>query len=804
MHFLLSKHCILILFIIIHGGVKMALTNLHQIGNSKRVRAIGTKAEHLLWLIHQGYRVPSTHVLPYDFYELYRKDKKGHRENLKNQLDVVLNPSLEYAVRSSANVEDQKSHSFAGQFKSILHRSGLNSVLDAVEEVLQGVDTPKIQAYLEKVKLDSNDLKMAVILQEMVPPVISGVAFSKNPMTGLNEIVIEAVRGSGEALLQGGATPDRWVHKWGGWLNRPTDSGIDEGLLAEVVGQTKEIAEAYGVPVDLEWVYDGRDLHWVQLREITGLEDIPIYSNRIAREQLPGVIKPLIWSVNVPLVNSAWVQLFTELIGPNDIDPNSLAKAFHYQAYFNMGTIGRIFEALGFPYDSLELLMGLTGDQQRPSFRPTLKTLRHIPRILRFFIRAMGYSRQVKVLLPELQSQHDKYAKLDLVNMEEQDLLSYYDELYDVNVKAAYVNIVVPLLMNVYNAMFKKRLSSLGIDIAEFDLTKGLRQLEEYDPNVYLERLNKQYEALDPNIQVKIASASFDDFRQLPGIQKFQMAVETFIRNFGHLSESGNDFSKVPWRENGDLVLEMIMNYKPPQASRKRLVWEDLKLGLLRRFQFQSSYKRARHFRLYREAISSQYTFGYGLFRGIFMTLGERFKERDLIDRAEDIFFLYLDEVKRMTEKDVSVKSMRSVVLERREEMEASRGVVLPEVIYGDDPPPLEAKGEGRKKLTGIPTSRGYYQGRINVIQKVTEFNKMQKGDILVIPYSDVAWTPLFAKAGAVIAESGGILSHSSIVAREYGIPCVVSVSSACKLSDDVVVKVDGYSGEITLIEEEI
>ena len=781
----------------------MAETNLHKLGASKRVHAIGTKAEHLLWLIHQGYRVPSTHVLPYDFYEQYHQDENGLRENLKNQLDVVLNPSLEYAVRSSANVEDKKSHSFAGQFKSILHRSGLNSILDAVEEVWQAVETPKIHAYLEKINLDSHELKMAILLQEMVPPVISGVAFSKNPMTGLNEIVIEAVKGSGEALLQGGITPDRWVHKWGGWIHRPAESDIDESLLEEVVRQTREIAKTYGVPVDLEWVYDGRDLHWVQLREITGLEDIPIYSNRIAREQLPGVIKPLIWSVNVPLVNSAWVQLFTELIGPNDIDPNSLAKAFHYQAYFNMGTIGQIFEALGFPYDSLELLMGLTGDQQRPSFRPTLKTLQHVPRILRFFIKAMGYGRQVKVILPELQSQHDEFAKLDWANMGEQELLAQYDGLYDLNVKAAYVNIVVPLLMNAYNAMFKNRLSSLGIDIAEFDLTKGMEKLEEYDPNVFLERLNKQYEALDPNVQAEIAASSYDDFQQVPGIEKFQKAVETFIRDFGHLSESGNDFSKVPWRESGDLVLQMIVNYKPPQVPQKRLAWEDLKLGLLRRFQFQSSYMRARHFRLYREAISSQYTFGYGLFRGIFMALGERLKERDLIDRAEDIFFLYLAEVRRMVDKDASLKSMKSAVSERREAMEASRGVVLPEVIYGDDPPPLEAKGEGRKKLTGIPTSRGYYQGRVNVIQKVTEFNKMQKGDILVIPYSDVAWTPLFAKAGAVIAESGGILSHSSIVAREYGIPCVVSVSSACKLRDEVVVKVDGYSGEIILIEEE-
>ena len=68
---------------------------------------------------------------------------------------------------------------------------------------------------------------------------------------------------------------------------------------------------------------------------------------------------------------------------------------------------------------------------------------------------------------------------------------------------------------------------------------------------------------------------------------------------------------------------------------------------------------------------------------------------------------------------------------------------------------------------------------------------------MLVIPYSDVGWAPLFASAGAVIAESGGVLSHSSIIAREYGIPAVVSVPNACAMLDGVVVSVDGYRGEV-------
>jgi pyruvate,water dikinase len=83
------------------------------------------------------------------------------------------------------------------------------------------------------------------------------------------------------------------------------------------------------------------------------------------------------------------------------------------------------------------------------------------------------------------------------------------------------------------------------------------------------------------------------------------------------------------------------------------------------------------------------------------------------------------------------------------------------------------------------------------VVQGIRDFPKLKDGDVLVIPYSDVGWTPLFTKAGAVVAESGGILSHSSIVAREYQIPAVVSVPGARQLDDGTIVTVDGFQGEI-------
>jgi pyruvate,water dikinase len=131
--------------------------------------------------------------------------------------------------------------------------------------------------------------------------------------------------------------------------------------------------------------------------------------------------------------------------------------------------------------------------------------------------------------------------------------------------------------------------------------------------------------------------------------------------------------------------------------------------------------------------------------------------------------------------------------------MEEYQDITLPSVIYGDQPPPL--KVETVTRLKGIPTSRGQYRGHVKVIRGIQDFHRLEDGDVLVIPYSDVGWTPLFIKAGAVIAESGGILSHSSIIAREYNIPAVVSVPHACHLQENILVTVDGYHGEVVIHE---
>lgn len=226
----------------------------------------------------------------------------------------------------------------------------------------------------------------------------------------------------------------------------------------------------------------------------------------------------------------------------------------------------------------------------------------------------------------------------------------------------------------------------------------------------------------------------------------------------------------------------------------------DLSLHGIKGHSFRLFYKRARQFRLYREQISSLHTFGLGLLRAYYLALGERLVKRGWLDQPEDIFYLYRMEISQAVQGVLVGDQLRQLVATRRHEINEARDVQLPEIIFGDQPPPIIPSNLG--SFRGTPTSPGYYTGRIKVIRGVADFSKLEPGDVLVIPYSDVGWMPLFAKAGAVVAESGGILSHSSIIAREYNIPAVVSVHGALNLPDFTLVTVDGFQGEITVHNE--
>ncbi len=519
---------------------------------------------------------------------------------------------------------------------------------------------------------------------------------------------------------------------------------------------------------------------------------------RHAKEMMPGMIKPLVWSLNIPLVCGAWKILITEMIGKNDIDVMSLARPFYYRAYFNMQVLGQLFNSLGLPREVLEMMMGIgPAGVQMPAFKPNHTLLPKIPRLLRMMWDKWNFSPKIQRFLNEVRQEYQKFSIEKASSLSQHELIETIDRLFSLNQKTAYYTIVTPLLMSMYNMILRSQLKKANVDPDKVDVMYGVEELKQFDPNVFLMQLHQQFSQFNEHLQSWILNSSYAEFQKFPQIREFQRAVADFIQRFGHLSDIGTDISAVPWRENPDLILRMIASFKQPKAETKEksIKVSDVQAPLGRRIALKILHRRAQRFRLHREQISSLYTYGYGLFRVYFLALADQFVQSGFLVERNDIFYLTFDEVRQIVENPERGREFAEKVNQRKKEMEDYRDVVLPGIIYGDTPPPVGISMS--KKLIGVPTSQGYYTGPVRLVKGIADFNKVRDGDIIVVPFSDVGWTPLFARAGGVISESGGILSHSSIIAREYKIPAVVSVADAFCLTDDMVVTIDGYKGEI-------
>ena len=180
------------------------------------------------------------------------------------------------------------------------------------------------------------------------------------------------------------------------------------------------------------------------------------------------------------------MKILTELIGKNNLDPSSMARQFYYRAYFNMGAFGEIFALLGMPRDSLELLMGIEVEGgEKPRFKPTLKTMRHIGRMSRFVWDKWTISVRSSGLSPRPpESMHpssDKPSRPSPLRKSSRRSTACSSSTS----RTAYYNIIVPLLMQMYHRAFKGMLRRLGVDYEQFDMAGGGAEYD-VDPNAAL------------------------------------------------------------------------------------------------------------------------------------------------------------------------------------------------------------------------------------------------------------------------------------------------------------------------------
>jgi len=158
---------------------------------------------------------------------------------------------------------------------------------------------------------------------------------------------------------------------------------------------------------------------------------------------------------------------------------------------------------------------------------------------------------------------------------------------------------------------------------------------------------------------------------------------------------------------------------------------------------------------------------------------------------AEDVFYLDYGKIKdSLLPKAASCTQFRDQVPRVKEEMASLEDIEVPDMIIGEMSSPVVKRG----------VSGGYVKGRLVHVNTLHQMGKIRPGDIVAIPYSDISWTPVFSKATGIISESGGMLSHSAIVAREFAIPAIVSAKNIFSIPEQTEIIMDGYSGKIEMM----
>jgi pyruvate,water dikinase len=510
------------------------------------------------------------------------------------------------------------------------------------------------------------------------------------------------------------------------------------------------------------------------------------------------MIKPLVWSVNIPLVNRAWIRLLEGLLGSLEIKPVQLSQSFYYRAYFNMGTLGTLFNRMGMPRNSLESLMGRKDPSGKSAFRPSLKTLRYLPRMLLFLVSNLNLGKIFKRKMVSLEKKTNELSqKLDS-DFSIDQYPDVFRQIMEMSEEAAYYNIIIPLVMQIRNRFLKRKMEKRGLAYGQLDFTTDFPGLRDYDPQYLIRRNYERW--MDLPEAYKKMTESYADLANLTGPEEIlvlQNEFDNLLERFGHFSESGNDFSYPPWREDPEFLFSMVRQGGERKPSE---VKEPGNLTMKQAMQMKGgTYRRAGKYRLYREMISSEYTRGYGLFRDLFLKTGKYLAAAGIIRQTEDVFLLTLDEHDGLLKlgDNAKIKSMVKEISRRTQEMRDLESISLPSIIYGEEPPPLAMPDE--KALHGIPVSPGIFEGEIVVVRGYKDFKKKVEGAILVIPFSDVGWTPILTRAGAIVSESGGMLSHASIIARELRIPAIASVDHACNVKEGKRARLDGYNGLLIL-----
>jgi len=796
-------------------------------------------------------------VLPVEFRKLV--------EQSFQQLDV-----RRIAVRSSSTVEDLPGLSFAGLYDTLLLKGDVWACLDAVKKCWASLWTDRAFDYREKNRVDHINAGMCVIVQKMIPAEVSGVVFTRDPVSGAaNRIVVEASFGLGESIVSGKVTPDHFVlerdklritertvnrkaiemvltEQWGvkEWPvdeERQLQPAIDDALARRVAELAVRVEQAFGRPLDIEWARAGRDVFLLQARPITTLpatqarEARTVWTNVNIGEALPEAAPPLTLSLARRFVDDLFGYIAR--LGGVRLGDVPLLGTIAGRPYLNANVFIAIVR--GIPLVNRMKLSELFGGLSEslipnPADTPEVKVNRgkllvSLPWLVFWFLRSQPGSGHKG--LARVKEQTDQLQQTDFGKLSDAELAAYVYRGIDLLIDWADDLGGAMTGMQYYSMLFdvcRRWFGNVGTadqhqgESIASKLLMGLGTVSSAQAGLELWRL-AEIAAARPELKALVlAGDAWTALRpKLSGIElgnEFLAHWDRLMFSAGHHCRGEFDISKPRWREQPDFVLAATRNFLRaegtvnPEREQRQRATEREQLATECRRRLRNPFKRgifslllrqARAGAAVRENLRDEVNRRVAIARLAMLELGTRLAQRETIAERDDIFYLFEPELPPVIQ-GAQAFDVRNTIADRRAEFQHDQDITPPSVIVGRfkpeefQPEPID---ENAETLSGLAVSPGIVTGRARVILRYSTEEQVLPGEILVAPFTDPGWTPYFLPAAGIVVDTGGMLSHGSIVAREYGKPAVVNVGPATRIiKTGQQIQVDGNQGRVRIL----
>ncbi len=812
-------------------------------------RSFGGKADGLISLYNKGFRVPSFYVVP--SYTIQNIISEKHTiEALCNEWIKNVHPEQEslWAVRSSAEVEDGKNKSYAGIFITEVNCK-LDELETAFEKVITGFEKvqKEIPEYHEKVDFGFN-----IVVQEMICGELSGVGFSVNPLEQVSEHpIINIIPGLGLKLVSGEENammidltmqPEMISddEQYNGELYESASGykkivRTKDELFEKITPYLKELRESLlkidylqGHPIDTEFTIYNNKIYWLQVRPITTLiprGDYMVWDNSNMDVNYPGVVMPLTVSFVQHSYSNAYMDMCRFLGAGNSFVKknsslfNNTVGVIRGGMYYNITAYQQLLYQMPFGGKTSLLFPKALGAEDATFQKPSQSAsfLGYI-RLFLNLIRSVLFSGYYK---KKYIAQYDKIQKrFDNTSLEKQshtELTNYFRFLETELSSYWYVPILNSLFtMIIYNGLTKIiSRSKLNQKYPNFmnDSLMGSGQVISMEIVHELQNLTHR---LHQNPNVKKIILEKENEQVLPYLKEnhseyFDLII-SYINKYGERSDEGElKIETINYKEDPTKFVAFLRSslsvsqhiIKPKDKFNYiHVLKETYRTNPIKLFFFKIgiklTIKRVRD----RENFRFIRTKTFNIVRQIFREIDTKLIEDKSIISSGDSLYLHFDE---LMHPDTWSSQYKNIINERKATYAAYQDVEHPIRYHEVDNElyPIEEKQSTSKNgLDGVACSSGITQGEVLLVTAQNIHQLEIAGKILVAPFFEPGWVGLFSRAEGIISERGSLLSHTSILCREMGIPAIIGAKKSTKnLSNGDTIKMNGATGSIEKID---